>query len=233
MAFCNPNPASMRDVIPHESGIRLRPDGSNIASLLRRAAEADDSELLERITAYLARISPGLREIRAEDLGGYDLMMLRQDIANEPGWWDARPDQISDGTLRALGVLVALFQGRLGGKSETSLVGVEEPEAGVHPASARIILGAMQDARYTTQVLATTHSADMLTMGNVDLDSLLVVAAENGITQIGPLDDVSRSVVRDQLFTVGELLQADQIQPKAVTRNDADEADPAPVIGRS
>jgi predicted ATPase len=231
MVFYNPNPAVMRDVKPHESGIRLRPDGSNVAGILRRAV-VSDSELLEHVCAYLTRVFPGLREIRAEDLGGYDLLTLRQSIANEPGWWDARPDQISDGTLRALGVLVALFQGRLGGKSETSLVGIEEPEAGVHPAAARILLGAMEDASYTTQVLATTHSADMLTMGDVDVDSLLVVEAEAGVTRIGPVDDVTRSVVRDQLYTLGELLQADQIQPKVVTRDDADEADPAPVVAR-
>jgi predicted ATPase len=232
MAFHNPIPSLMRSVRPHELGQRLRPDGSNVAGIVRRAA-VSDPEFVEHVGAYLARILPGLREIRAEDLGGYDLLSLRQDIADEPGWWDARPDQISEGTLRSLGILVALFQGRLGGKSETSLVGIEEPEAGVHPAAARILLGAMQDASYTTQVLATTHSADMLTMGEVDLDALLVVAAEDGVTRIGPIDDVSRSVVMDQLYTVGELLQVDQLQPKVVTHDDTDAANPAPAIGRS
>jgi predicted ATPase len=229
MAFSHPNPELMRAVRPHELGQRLLPDGSNVANILRRAAVDEEPELLERITAYLARILPVLREIRAEDLGGYDLLSLRQSIANQRGWWDARPDQISDGTLRALGVLVALFQGRLGGKLETSLVGVEEPEAGVHPAAARILLGAMQDASYTTQVLATTHSADMLTMGDVDLDSLLVVVAENGVTQIGPLDEVSRSAVRDRLYTVGELILMDYVRPKAQVNGTSDDATtPAP-----
>jgi predicted ATPase len=231
MVFYSPEPASMRAIRPHETERHLLADGSNVASVLRRASSTDP-ELVEHVGAFLGRILQGLREIRAEDLGGYDLLTLRQSIANEPGWWDARPDQISDGTLRALAVLVALFQHRMGDKSATSLVGIEEPEAGVHPAAARIILGAMQDASYTTQVLATTHSADMLTMGDVDLDSLLVVAAENGVTQIGAIDDVTRSVVRDRLYTVGELLQADQIQPKVVVHDDPNEIMPAPSIGR-
>jgi predicted ATPase len=231
MVFYSPEPSLMRAIRPRETERRLRSDGANVASILRRVVKADDPELLERITAYLARILPVLRAVRAEDLAGYDLLMLRQSIPNTAGWWDAQPDQISDGTLRALGVLVALFQGRLGGKSETSLVGIEEPEAGIHPAAARILLGAMQDASYTTQVLATTHSADMLTMGDVDLDSLLVVAAENGVTQIGPLDEVSRSAVRDRLYTVGELIQMDYIRPKAQVNGSSDDATtPAPPV---
>jgi predicted ATPase len=215
MAFYDPIPAMMRDIQPHEAATRLRPAGENIASMLRRIHGAE-VEALEPVTAYLSRILPSLKEIRAEDLGGYDLLSLRQAIRNESGWWDARPDQISDGTLRALGVLVALFQGRMGGKSQTSLVGIEEPEAGVHPAAASILLSAMQDASYTTQVLATTHSADMLHMGETDLDDLLAVSAQNGVTAIGPIDEVSRSVVRDHLFTIGELLQMDQIRPHGV-----------------
>ena len=214
MVFYNLESASMRALRPHEADRRLFADGSNVAGILRRAAESENPELLERITTYLAHIQPGLREIRAEDLGGYDLLSLRQEIANEPGWWDARPNQISDGTLRALSVLVALFQGRLGGKSETSLVGIEEPEAGLHPAAANVLADALADASYTTQVVATTHSADMLHMGDVDLNDLLVVSVENGITSIGPVDDVSRSVVRDRLFTIGDLLQMDQIRPR-------------------
>jgi predicted ATP-dependent endonuclease of OLD family len=161
------------------------------------------------------------------------LLNIRQRIASGSGFADFEPNELSDGTLRTLAILVALFQDRLGDAFTTSLVGVEEPEAGVHPAAARIVLAAMQDACYTTQVLATTHSADMLHMGEVDLDSLLAVSAQDGITRIGPIDDVSRSVVEDQLFTVGELLQMDQIRPKGVRADDIEGMAPEPSLGRS
>jgi hypothetical protein len=213
MAFYSPEPALMRAIRPHETERRLLPDGANVASILRRAAQADDPELLERITIYLAHILPGLQQIRVEDLGGYDLLTLRQSITTEPRWWDAHPDQISDGTLRALGVLVALFQGRLGGKSTTSLVGIEEPEAGLHPGVAGALLDALGDASHTTQVVVTTHSSALLDSDDVDVESLLAVLAENGITQIGPIDEVGRSILRDRVFTAGELLQMGQLRP--------------------
>jgi predicted ATPase len=203
----------MRAIRPREADSRLFADGENVASILRRITKADDPELLERITVYLAHILPGLQQIRVEDLRGYDLLTLRQRFPNGPGWWDAQPDQISDGTLRALGVLVALFQGRLGGKSETSLVGIEEPETGLHPGVAGALLDALSDASQTTQVLVTTHSSALLDSDDVDVDSLLAVVADDGITQIGPIGEVGRSILRDRLFTAGELLQMEQLRP--------------------
>jgi predicted ATPase len=110
-------------------------------------------------------------------------------------------------------VLVALFQGRLGGKSETSLVGIEEPEAGLHPGAAGALLDALGDASYTTQVLVTTHSSALLDSDDVDVESLLAVVAEDGVTSIGPIDDVGRSILRDRLFTAGELLQMEHLRP--------------------
>ncbi len=37
--------------------------------------------------------------------------------------------------------------------------------------------------------------------------------AEHGETRIGPLNDVGRAVLRDQLYTAGELLRMGQIEP--------------------
>ena len=141
---------------------------------------------------------------------------------------------MSDGTLRALAVLMALRQGRLGGKSSTSLVGIEEPENNIHPSAARILLAAMQDASYDTQVLVTTHSADMLHMGDADLNSILVVAAEDGTTTIGQIDAVSQSIVRDHLYTVGEMMQMDQLRPEPpADALNGDAPAPQPAAGRS
>ena len=45
------------------------------------------------------------------------------------------------------------------------------------------------------------------------MDSILAVEAHNGNSYIAPVDDASRSVINDKLFTVGDLLQRDQLQP--------------------
>lgn len=98
---------------------------------------------------------------------------------------------------------------------------IEEPETGLHPAAADVLFNALVDASVTTQVLVTTHSADLLQSSDLDPESLLAVVAEDGVTRIGPIDDSGRSVLRDRLFTAGELLQMKQLRP-GVHRNGAD-----------
>ena len=122
---------------------------------------------------------------------------------------------MSDGTLRALGALVALFQGdgdeRTGGKP--SLVGIEEPEGALHPGAAGALVEALSDASERVQVFVTSHSADLLDNDAIREGSILAVASRRGRTTIGPLDRAGRSALHKRLFTAGELLRLDQLRP--------------------
>ena len=62
-------------------------------------------------------------------------------------------------------------------------------------------------------MITTSHSPDLLEDKHLDVDSILAVEAYGGNTIIAPVDTVGRSVVRDKLFTIGELLRQDQLQP--------------------
>jgi len=44
-------------------------------------------------------------------------------------------------------------------------------------------------------------------------DSILAVVSENGERRLAPLDDTGRTMLRDHLFTAGELLRLDQLTP--------------------
>jgi len=48
---------------------------------------------------------------------------------------------------------------------------------------------------------------------DINADWILGVANERGETNIGSIDDSDRSVLRDRLFTAGELLQKGQLGP--------------------
>jgi hypothetical protein len=48
---------------------------------------------------------------------------------------------------------------------------------------------------------------------NIDVDSILSVVSEDGGTLITPLDEASRQVLRDHLFSAGELLRMNQLAP--------------------
>jgi predicted ATPase len=127
---------------------------------------------------------------------------------------------MSDGTLRALGILVALFQSgrRNGAGLHVSLVGIEEPELALHPAAAGLLIDGLRDASRSTQVLVTSHSPDLLDNPQVTSDSLLAVDADEGTTIIGPLDEAGKSALHDRLYTAGELLRLSQLAPDPAAR---------------
>jgi predicted ATPase len=118
---------------------------------------------------------------------------------------------MSDGTLRALAVLVALFQGN--GAVSHRLVGIEEPEIALHPAAAGVLTDGLRDASEHVQILVTSHSPDLLDTEAIPDESILAVVSEHGETHLGPLDEAGRSTLRDHLYTAGELLRMDQLRP--------------------
>lgn len=119
----------------------------------------------------------------------------------------------SDGTLRAFGVLLALFQVTGDSASQRRLVGIEEPEVALHPAAAGVLIDGLRDAAEQAQILVTSHSPDLLDNGEISPDSIIAVVAEHGESRIGPLDDVGRAVLRDHLYTAGELLRMGHLAP--------------------
>lgn len=120
---------------------------------------------------------------------------------------------MSDGTLRALGILVAVLQGVSSPGPVIPLVGIEEPEIALHPAASGILFDILREASEDHQVIVTSHSPDLLDNEEISDDDLLSVALSNGSTVIAPIDEASRSALRDKLYTPGELLRANQLSP--------------------
>ena len=73
--------------------------------------------------------------------------------------------------------------------------------------------GSLADASAFTQVLVTSHSPDLLDNEELATDSVLAVIFEDGETKIGGLDDAGRTALQEHLYTAGELLRMDQLQP--------------------
>jgi predicted ATPase len=122
---------------------------------------------------------------------------------------------MSDGSLRALAALVAAFQIHL--PTGPTVVGIEEPETALHPAAMRALVDALDDATQRTQVLLTTHSADLLSSRDVSPGQVLVVRNRGGQTHITPVDPASREIIEKELYSLAELQRMDKL--------DLDEAD--------
>lgn len=212
MGFYNLNPDRIRDPQATDQGELLARDGGNVASVLRELGRRD-AATKSRIEEYLAKVVPGVHGVDSKTIGPMETLEFRQDVVGSSNPWRFPAGSMSDGTLRALAILVALLQSANNGSPDVPLVGIEEPEIALHPAAVGAILDALQDASAVTQVLVTSHSPDLLDDDRLDTSSILAVMAHEGATSIGQLDDVGRTALRDHLYTAGELLRLDQLVP--------------------
>ena len=206
----NLNPDAMRGLQTPDAGDLLRRDGANIGSVLERLRR-EQPEIKERIEEYLTRIVAGISWVNRKGLGPYETVEFGQRVAGAKSPWAFQATSMSDGTLRALGVLTALFAGT---DSHLSPIGIEEPESALHPAAAGLLLDALRDASSRRQVLATSHSPDLLDSPSIKSNEILAVNANEGQTLIGPVDKAARYALEESLYTPGELLRVDQLRPE-------------------
>ncbi len=142
MVVYNPVPDEIRGFKPEKRFRNLDRKGSALAETIFQL-KTSAPERLQRITEYLRRITPSVRGIDAISIdGNYNLRFVLA-CGNELTE-EFSSQNISDGTLRALAVLVALFQHS--DRYPLTLTGLEEPEAGLHPAAAAILFDALMEA---------------------------------------------------------------------------------------
>jgi hypothetical protein len=109
MGFYNLNPDAIRDLQAPDSGNLLSRDGSNIASVVEKISKHNESNLT-LIREHLSKIVPSVHDVERKTVGPRQTLEFRQDVAGSRHPWRFLAAYMSDDTLRALGVLVALFQ---------------------------------------------------------------------------------------------------------------------------
>jgi len=210
MGFYNLNPKLMRELQKPQDGRLLRPAGENIASVIGHL-ERLASDQMALIQEYLHAVAPMVHGVERKAIGPMETLEFRQDMAGSRHPWRFLAQNMSDGTLRALGVLTALLQGNV--DYSPTLIGIEEPETALHPAAGAALREALVRASTSTQVLVTSHSPDLLDDRNIEADAVLAVVSEAGETKIAPLDEASRQMMREHLYSAGELLRMNQLAP--------------------
>lgn len=84
---------------------------------------------------------------------------------------------ISDGTINVTALICVLYF------QSNPLTIIEEPERNIHPALMARIVDMMKDASSKKQIIATTHSAEMVRYVNME-NILLIKRDETGNSQI-------------------------------------------------
>ena len=110
--------------------------------------------------------------------------------------------QMSDGTLRVLGLLVALYQ-----DPRSGVIALEEPELTIHPGMLPLITDSITEISDRTQVLVTTHSPELI--DRFDPSQIIAVELEKGITSARPLNAAQVNAVKEKLFSLGELMSVE------------------------
>ena len=165
------------------SSLRMKPADIKVGTLLEMTGENLGTVLHELLTRYEYRASADalhdfmrsaypdfFEQITAETAygtAGKVLVRLReQGMQRAMELWD-----LSDGTLRFLCLAAALLN-----PVPMAFVGLDEPEAGLHPRLLPIVADMIKSASEKTQVLVTTHSPDLLNC--FGLDDIAVIARQ-------------------------------------------------------
>lgn len=210
MDVFSPSPEVMKSALTPDLGDRLIRDGSNIASVIHHM-QTHDPETLASVEETLSKIVPGIQSVSRADAGSWETLEFKQDVAGARHGWTFPATSVSDGTLRALGVLTAIYALPLNGVYPP--VVIEEPETALHPAAAGVLLEALREASGRRQILVTSHSPDLLDSTSIQVTEVFAVRSVSGTTKVNVLDQVGQEALRERLFTVGELLRVDQLQP--------------------
>lgn len=184
----------------------LRSDGSNIASFLYRLRTSDDEAtqhswslirgLVRRVAPFIKDLVPDLVDPERPDTSAVYLY-----------WIDERDHRfgahdLSDGTLRAIGLLAALAQ-----PSTTlpAFITIDEPELGLHPAAISLLASLVRSVSVRCRVLVSTQSPAIL--DEFEPEEIVVAERRGGETSLrrlvpaelqGWLDEYSLSELYDK-----------------------------------
>jgi predicted ATPase len=135
------------------------------------------------------------------------MLMFRQQMKGQRHPWSFSALNMSDGTLRILGILLAVYQ-----PGNAHMIAIEEPESTIHPAAADALMDILIDGSYRSQVFITTHSPDILDNKRLRDNQILIVESIEGTARITPLTQSVREIVQERLYTPGELLRSGELE---------------------
>ena len=199
------DPLALRDPQNPDEGRRLLANGGNAASVLQRL-ERQFPEELPNVRDLLAAIVPGIVDVTPTRYGNNKLSLeFTQRLKSDAVTFDAA--DMSDGTLRALGLITAVFQ-----LSKPRIVVIEEPELTMHPGAHGAILDLLQHASERMQVVVTTHSPDILDARWIEERHLRLLEWADGRTRVSKLSEASRNILDEGIMRAGELLRSNALR---------------------
>jgi predicted ATPase len=188
----------------------LRPDGSNLPSFLYLLKQVHPEEY-QMIRGTVQRIAPFFDDFVLEPRS-LDASKIRLEWkhVNSDSYFDV--SSFSDGTLRFVALCVLLLQPKM---YKPSIILVDEPELGLHPAAITLLGALIRQASISCQVILSTQSPFLL--DNFDLDEVIVAERSDETSIFRKLDKEALSQWLDE-FSLGELWEKNELggRPRSV-----------------
>ena len=208
--FLNVQPSRMKEYVSRAAG-QLGEHGENLSAVVQRVCETPQQkrQFLHWVAALCA---PEVRDIQFDQTATGKVLLQLVERDGEGKRISA--ESVSDGTLRFMGILAAMFTA-----PEGSLFLLEEIENGLHPTRVHLLVELLEQFAESRnlQIIGTTHSSQVLLSLSEQALRSAVLFARPGDTagtitrRLGDLpyfEEVTQKTQIDRLFTTGWLEQA-------------------------
>lgn len=163
--------------------LALSTNGTNMPSVLMDVKGKENTPAWKRLKETFCAIAPHILQLDSSTLHTNKefIEFTESELGRSVESWEA-----SDGTLRALGVMLAIESARAG-----SVIIIEEPEQNLHPWAVRILMRYINDmiALRNLQIIITTHSQQVLEAAKPE-EVLIAHRSDQSGTTFTKLSDV-------------------------------------------
>lgn len=186
------------------------PFGGDFIEQIARTNKKTQESRLRKIREVMKYAIPQLKELElwSDERGTPHLRGLYEHWRPKGAWQNE--DQFSDGTLRMIGFLWALLDGR-------GPLLLEEPELSLHPEVVEFIpqMMARLQKHISRQIFVSTHSTDLLKDEGIGLNEVLLLIPTDEGTEVRPAKK-DEEIIR---LLNGGLTMAEAVFPKTKPAN--------------
>jgi predicted ATPase len=204
--FCTIYPNTLKRPALPDRDNALMESGENWASVIKALKRSPKGkEALERIYDSMRAVIPTFEDVSIQTVGSYLVPLFNFRSEGEAvGGFD--PVQLSDGTLRLFGILLAAYQ-----LPRPRLLVIEEPEQTIYPGALAVLADVFKEVGQTTQVIITTHSPHLVQY--FAPQQIRVATMHNGLTSIRPIHPHQMEAVNEGLLSLEEFMTGEGLRP--------------------
>jgi len=180
------DPRLARRSIQMTGQTELEADGSNLAIVLRDIWQ--DKSRRRKMSSLLREVLPAVSSWGVMTLKDTSLLLKMNEAFSDKT--EVPASFLSDGTIHAVALLVALFFER------NDVTVIEEPERNLHPSLMSRLVSLTEDASSKRQIIITTHNPEIVR--HVGIDNLMLIERDG--------DGFSRIIRPKDVDTVGAFL---------------------------